>query len=151
MTGTNHTLAGAFIAVLAPAPLVPLVALVSHFVLDALPHFGQNSRIYIRQDGSYSTGFKLLLIFDAILCFGALFFAWWLFPDKWLMITVGAFFAAGPDFLWLFEKYARSPVTKKFYRFAKNIQWAEMPWGWILEIVYGLALIGALIGWRHLA
>lgn len=148
MTGTNHTLAGAIIAVVLPAPLVPLVALVSHFVLDALPHFGQNSHIYIRSDGSFSRGFKIWLVGDAVLCFAALFFAWWLFPHQWLIITAGAFFAAGPDFLWLLEKYLKSSPAKKFYAFAKKIQWAELPWGWTLEIIYSLVFITLLLASR---
>lgn len=137
MTGTNHTLAGAIIAVLVPAPLVPIVAFASHFVLDAVPHFGQNKRIYIK-DGMYSPGFKYWLVGDALLCFTSLFFAWWLFPDKWLIITVGTFFAAGPDFLWPLEPHVRSRFARGFFTFAKKIQWAELPWGWVLEIIYAI-------------
>lgn len=148
MTGTNHTLAGALIAVTAPAPLVPILALASHFALDAVPHFGQSSWLYVRKDGSYSRGFKLWLVGDALLCFAMLFFAWWLFPDKWLIIAIGAFFAAGPDFLWLFEKRLHGMFFKKFNNFARKIQWAELRNGWILEIVYAGLLITLLIRLR---
>lgn len=135
MTGFNHTLAGSIIAVLVPAPLVPLVAFVSHFVLDALPHFGRHPKI-TTINGKLSRNFKRLLVLDAILCFAALFFAWWLFPNKWLIITVGAFFSALPDFLWLLQPRAKSRLARAFFRFATIIQWGERPWGWVLEIVY---------------
>jgi len=145
MTGTNHTLAGAIIAVLVPPPLVPLVAFASHFVLDALPHFGNRSWMPATGADPYSRTFKYWLVFDAVGCFAALFGAWWLFPDKWLIITIGAFFAAGPDFLWLFEKYAHGAFARKFYRFAAKIQWAELPWGWVLELLYAAIFVGLLI------
>lgn len=134
MTGFNHTLAGSIIAVLVPAPFVPLVAFMSHFVLDAVPHFGNLSWAPDHGDRSFSRKFVLLLIGDAIGCFASLFFAWWLFPDKWLIITIGAFFAAGPDFLWLID--GKIKWLKPFFRFATWIQWGERPWGWTLEIVY---------------
>lgn len=145
MTGTNHTLAGALIAVLIPAPLVPLVAVASHFALDAIPHFGNQPWMPATGADVYSQTFKYWLIFDAIGCFTALFCAWWLFPDKWLSITIGAFFAAGPDFLSLFEKYAHGKFARGFYHFAKKIQWAELPWGWVLELVYAASFIGLLL------
>lgn len=145
MTGFNHTLAGSIIAVLVPAPLVPLVALINHFVLDAFPHFGRHPEINPGDRKHYPNIFKYWLVGDALLCFAALFGAWALFPDKWLIITIGAFFAAGPDFLWLLEPYAKAAWAKKFFAFAKWIQWGERPWGWILEIVYGVALAVALI------
>ena len=39
MTGTNHALSGAVIATFLPAPVAIPVAFMSHFVLDAIPHF----------------------------------------------------------------------------------------------------------------
>lgn len=145
MTGFNHTLMGSLIGVIVPPPCVPIVALVSHFVLDAVPHSGQNKWAYIKPDGSYSRGFKIQLIIDATLCFAALFFAIWLFPEKRILITIGAFFAAGPDFLWLFQKHAKDRLTRGFYTFASKIQWAELPWGWILEIAYAICFIGIML------
>ena len=42
MTATNHALTGAIIGFTVVAPLAFLVAILSHFVLDAIPHFGAN-------------------------------------------------------------------------------------------------------------
>lgn len=138
MIGFNHTLAGAIIAVTLPAPLVPLVALTSHFLLDSMPHFGNSKRF-----SPYTTGFKWLLVVDAILCFSSLFFAWWLFPDKWLIITIGAFFATLPDFLWIFQN--KTKKFRWFFKFATEIQWGEFPLGWILEVAYALAFVFILL------
>lgn len=145
MTGTNHTLAGAIIAVLIPAPLVPIVAFVSHFILDAVPHFGNQPWMPTSGAQPYSKIFKYWLLLDAVGCFAALFFAWWLFPDKWLIITIGTFFAAGPDFLWLLEPHAHSRFARTFFSFAKKIQWAELPWGWVLEIAYAIIFTWILV------
>jgi hypothetical protein len=94
MLGFNHVLAGSIIAVITPAPLVPLVAFASHFLLDLTPHFGNSDRVY-----PYTKSFKLWLVIDALLCFVGLAFAISLFSDKWFIISLGAFFGALPDFL----------------------------------------------------
>ena len=138
MTGFNHTLAGAIIAVIVPVPFVPLVALASHFMMDALPHFGES--IVFRP---YNRAFKGLLVIDAILCFTALFFAWWLFPEHKVIITIGTFFAAAPDFLWLLDSKVK--WLRGFFRFAKKIQWKEIPEGWTYELLYSVFMVMALI------
>ena len=138
MIGFNHTLAGAIIAVVTPAPLVPLVAFLSHFLLDMTPHFGKSKRFT-----PYTTEFKWLLVADATLCFTSLFFAWWLFPHLWFIIAIGAFFSTLPDFLWLFR--GKSKRFQWFFTFAEKIQWGERPWGWILELMYGVIFVLILI------
>lgn len=149
MTGTNHTLAGALIAVSIPAPLVPFVAFVSHFVFDAFPHFGRFEPFGDTAGTGYTKLFKQYLILDAVLCFSALFFAWWLFPDKRIIITVGTFFSAGPDFLWLLRPRTTSKFAEKFFRFAAWIQWGERPWGWILEIIYAVIFSVLLVHFSY--
>lgn len=138
MIGFNHVAAGAIIAVTVPPPYVPIVALLSHFVMDALPHFG-NSETF----KPYTKAFKGLLVFDAIMCFSLLGFAWWLVPDKWQIISIGTFFAALPDFLWLLEGKIR--WLKPYFTFAKKIQWGETPDGWTYEVIYFALLFSALV------
>jgi hypothetical protein len=138
MIGFNHTLAGAIIAVIIPAPFVPLVAFFSHFLLDMTPHFGRSKTFT-----PYTKEFKWLLIIDAILCFCSLFFAWWLFPEMWLIIAIGTFFSTLPDFLWLLR--GKSKKFQWFFTFAEKIQWGERPWGWILELAYGVVFVTVLI------
>ncbi|NLA42790.1 hypothetical protein GX865_01350 [Candidatus Saccharibacteria bacterium] len=129
MIGFNHALAGVIIAATVPAPLVPVVALASHFLMDALPHFG-NSVIF----KPYTKAFKRLLLVDAVLCTTILAFSFWLFPDKWWLMIIGTFFATLPDFLWLLE--GRVKWLQRYFAFAKKIQWSETPEGWTYELIY---------------
>ena len=137
MTGFNHTLAGCVIAVMSPAPLAPLLAFSSHFVLDALPHFGRSARFR-----PYTREFKWLLVFDALLCFISLGLAIWVFPALWWLLIICALTATLPDFLWLFN--GKIAWLNGFYKFAGDIQWGERPWGWILELVYAVLFITTL-------
>ena len=129
MIGFNHVISGVIIGSIAPLPAVPVIALTSHFVMDTLPHFGK-SEVF----KPYNKNFKLLLIFDALMCFIILGFGLCLTPDKKLAIIAGAFFAALPDFLWLLE--GRIKWMEKYFWFAKKIQWGEMPDGWTYELIF---------------
>lgn len=138
MTGYNHTLAGAIAAVALPAPLAPFAALISHFIFDAFPHFGRHDELK-----PYTSSFVSLLVVDGMLCILALIFALVLFPDKWILILLCTFLSTLPDFLWLLE--GRVPRLEGFFKFAADIQWGERPWGWILEIIYGVIFATILI------
>lgn len=138
MTGFNHTLAGCIIAVLIPAPLVPFAAFASHFLLDAMPHFGRSQRF-----SPYTRDFKLMLVVDAVLCVATLLFAIVLFPNLALLLVTGAFFATLPDFMWLLE--GKVNWLHKFFRFATVIQWGERQYGWIFELLYASLFIFLLL------
>lgn len=134
MLGFNHALSGSIIAVLVPAPLVPFVAAGAHFILDMTPHFGASKTVY-----PYTKQFKILLITDGILCIASTLFAMLLFPDKWFIIGVGAFFGALPDALW--PLWRRGPKwLDKFLDWAQFIQWGERPYGWIFDAFYGIIM-----------
>lgn len=134
MTGFNHTLAGAIVAVLVPAPLVPIAAFISHFICDAFPHFGNYPPITKNPQN-----LKKLIIVDGVLCVIAALFAIWLFPENWPLIGVGSFFACLPDFMWIFKRQLHTP--RWFLRFSSWIQWGERPWGWILELIYAAVFV----------
>lgn len=130
MIGFNHALTGTIIGIITPTPLIPVVALASHFIMDALPHFGEDSRFK-----PYTKSFKALLIFDAIICFGTLALGISLRPDMALDIALGAFFATLPDFLWLLESRAKGKLASYYFKFAKRIQRFESPDGWTYEVM----------------
>ncbi|MFZ2544817.1 MAG: hypothetical protein WAW80_02475 [Candidatus Saccharimonadales bacterium] len=139
MLGFNHVLAGSIIAVITPAPLVPVVALASHFILDLSPHSGDSETRY-----AYSKLFKVQLVIDALLCIASLGLAMWLFPDKWFIAGVGAFFGILPDFLWVM--WHKGPKwLDKFLDWANWIQWGERPYGWMFDAFYGMLMILALL------
>ena len=137
MTGFNHTLVGISIAAAVLQPvLAPLLAFASHFVLDALPHFGQ-----ARWLPTWSKRFIWMLVIDAVLCFGALALGIILFPDIWWLVALCAFAATLPDFLWNLQKFA---PKHWFFRFHTRIQWGERPWGLWIELPFGLMMVGLL-------
>ena len=139
MTGFNHTLTGAFIAVVAPSPLQPLVAFLSHFVLDALPHFGRHNGFKVG-----SRNFTVLITIDAVLCIAALGLSIFLFPQSWVMIALCAAAATLPDFLWAARPYAPAWM-EPFYNFHYHIQWGERPYCWIYELIFTLLATSTLL------
>lgn len=137
MIGFNHALAGAIIGIVTPTPLVPFVALASHFLMDMLPHFGEHSRIK-----PYTKSFKALLVFDALMCFSILATSLHIRPDMHIGIILGTFFACLPDFLWLVQDKVKSGWAKAYFKFAKKIQWGETPDGWTYELfAFGLLVL----------
>jgi hypothetical protein len=137
MTGYNHVAVGVLVAVIIKNPVVVVpVAFASHFVLDALPHF--------KYPEHNSNKFLYLLAIDGALCSAIYIFALYKWPHQWLAITLGAFFAALPDFMWLF--YYKKPLPKNwFYKFSAWIQWGERPWGMLIEIPVFALLVFTII------
>ena len=135
MLGFNHALAGSIIAIITPAPLVPAVALASHFVMDVMPHFGNSDTVK-----PYTASFKRLLVADALLCIAGVALAIWLFPDMWFMIGVGSFFATLPDMLWPLWHHGPKWLDR-FLDWAHWIQWGERPYGWIFDAFYAMLMV----------
>ena len=140
MNALNHALSGAIIAVLVPAPLIPLVAVATHFVLDAFPHAKTPDNIR----DALKRPFAYIFYSDIALTFAATLLAWYLFPDKLWLILLGVTFAILPDLLWFFN--GKVAWLKPYFKFALWIQWAEKPWGWSLEILYSMIFVVVLIG-----
>lgn len=128
MTAPNHAITGALIGLSIPTLWIAIpLAIASHFVLDALPHYdvpGEtdegriNSKqfVYVQLLG----GFMLCLL---------LVMALWVFhPEHWLGAAVCAFAAASPDLLsiprFISVKQRGIDPTQKywFWRFHRNIQ-----------------------------
>lgn len=135
MLGFNHTLAGSIVAVIIPAPMVPIVAFTSHFLLDITPHYGKDPKV---KPGTKR--FRLLLAIDGTLCVLAYVLAVSLFPSQWIIIGIGAFFSLLPDFFWLFLKHRISKGFDLFLQWAGDIQWGERPYGWIFDGLYGIVM-----------
>jgi hypothetical protein len=139
MTGLNHTLAGAAIALILPPPLALPLAFLSHFVLDMVPHFGRHPKFV-----KFSPHLKALIIADGAVSVGTMSLIILLSPDKWLSIGLCCFLAVLPDLLWIFQKLLHTPVW--FLKFSSWIQWGERPYGWIYETAYTILGLGLIIG-----
>jgi hypothetical protein len=142
MTATNHILTGALIGGLVQKPLIALpLALVSHYLLDILPHYGDAKGDKLI--------FKRVLIGDSILSFLTL--VWILvsnLPHAVLMVACGVV-AAGPDLFWLPYFVAELRGQLKPYgwysHFAHKIQWGERPWGMAVEVVWAVSMVAMIV------
>ncbi len=148
MTATNHALTGAIIGATIANPWVALVvAFLSHFVLDVIPHYGQlDSDAYVQ-----TNSFARLLIADTTLC-GLLVIALAIGqPHLWWFVAICAFVATTPDFAsinrWLHARRGQLKHWKPglFIRFAAKIQWFERPIGAAVEAVWFTSAVIILV------
>lgn len=147
MTATNHALTGAIIGLVAGNPLVAVPgAFVSHFVCDALPHYGsaEPAKKVVKTDG-----FRNYLLVEAAVC-GLLVLVLALTqPAHWWLAAICAFIAASPDFFWI-NKYrvmraGRTWHPNAFSRFARDIQWFQRPIGAVVEVAWFIAALIILV------
>lgn len=148
MTATNHALTGAVIAlsVKQPALAIPL-AFLSHFVLDALPHYGVANGDVFERNKKLLT--KIVFSTDAVLFVVTLVWLGFFFHAEVsnTLLFWSAAAAYLPDLPWIY-RFVREIRTRKwepggrYTRIHEKIQWGERPWGIIVEILWA---IGALI------
>ncbi len=130
MTGLNHVLTGAAIGLAVQQPLLVIpLALLSHFILDAIPHFDHEIYRY------GSKHFMKIMISDGVLSVGSIVALMLLFPASALPIGLGALFATAPDFLWPYY-YRNGRPQNWYYKFHVRIQWFERPPGALVEASY---------------
>ncbi|HTE21582.1 MAG TPA: hypothetical protein VK674_00905 [Candidatus Limnocylindria bacterium] len=140
MRAVNHTVTGAVIGAALGNPVLALpTALLSHLVLDAIPHSGDENMAHT------SLRFKIELLIDAALSAAFLLAVILLQPTDWPLLIACGVLGAAPDFwwfpYWIGELMGKKPHYDPVGRFLKWIQWSEKPWGYYLEAVW---LAGAL-------
>lgn len=144
MTATNHALTGAAVGFLIGNPAVALpAALASHYVCDALPHFGVTAKYKRRL--LRSNAFRNYLLLEALICLGLVLVLAALRPAHWSLAALCAFAAAAPDLL-SYNRYSKSRQRKAwrpgiYSRFAHGIQWFERPIGAAVEIAWAVAAL----------
>ena len=142
MTATNHALTGALIGLIIGNPYIVVpVAILSHFICDALPHFGTI------QDPAGKNWFKRLLVLDASLCIVIVIVLAYNHPRHWLIAAISAFLATSPDLMWI-NKFRRSQAGIKrvdrpplLLRIHASVQWFEKPIGAIFEVAWAIMTI----------
>lgn len=143
MTATNHGLFGALLAVsLQKYPAVALaVAPFSHFLLDALPHYG-NAKMSLK-----SRKFFRILLADCTIAVLTTLAVAWFWPHIALLVVVCAFLAASPDLMWIYYEYINVRLRTKHLvpRFHSWIQWSQTPAGGFVELVWFVLLFPALL------
>lgn len=135
---TNHTLTGLVLsqAITNPVALAP-VALGSHLFLDSLPHHADPRWPFKSRPWLIMATIDNLV---ALAVFGAALAVW---PERWLQIVVGVFFAALPDLLFLFDIFLHRPINNRFTRFHSRVQW-QLPAGAVVEVGWAAAMVWLL-------
>jgi hypothetical protein len=147
----NHALTGSLIGLLVgePAVAVPL-AVVSHFVLDAIPHYDglpdARPTLKAKKQWVSTRTFRVLLCADALLCIALVVILAAREPNHWLLASICAFAAASPDFLSI--NFFRHSISRKpwqpglYMKFVSFMQWFQRPIGAVVEVAW---FIGAII------
>ncbi len=143
MTATNHVLTGALVGLTIHQPFATIpIALLSHFALDALPHYGAKNH----------TGrhFKVVLLGDTTIASILLLVLIILQPAHWLLAVLCGIAAASPDLMWLPGWLRELTLAQKrkpnlILRFHKNIQWGEKPQNYSYELVWASICLFGLV------
>jgi hypothetical protein len=147
VTATNHALTGTIIGLAITVPIVAIpLAFASHYVLDALPHFGSGKS---QRQTLRSAWFRYYLILEAFICFSIVMLLAVIQPFNWFLAAVCAFAAAAPD-LFSINRYVsvtqgREYKPNMYSRFASKIQWFEKPIGGLVELAYLLIAVTVLV------
>lgn len=153
MTATNHALTGTLIGLAIGQPLIAIpVALISHFICDAIPHF----RSSVKGDGFVKVNWFIpYLVSEVFLCALIVLILAIVQPVHWQLAIVCAFVAVAPDLVsYKRFKLARKgkPYTPGLYvRFATKIQWFERPSGAVVEIAWAAGCIILILPFLHAA
>ena len=144
MTATNHFLAGVTIASFVGKPELALpLAFISHYILDALPHFGDSK--YHQKLRS----FALIWLGDFVVLMCILLLV--IIRNPWWYAVAG-FLGTSPDLAWIYRFYfvnknvdANVKNMNWINKFHNNIQKFEFRRGMIVEIPFAIMLVLILI------
>lgn len=142
MTATNHALTGAIIGLVVAHPVALPMAFLSHYALDAVPHFGWPGNEDKRLK---SNVFRNYLFIEAFICFCIVLVLFLSQPSNWLLASICAFLAALPDWF-SFGRYRNGRrgvqhAPNMYERFASKIQWFEKPIGGAVEAAWALGAV----------
>jgi len=143
MRAINHALTGTVIGLVVKEPAVAIpIALVSHWICDAIPHYGSGIS---EKHAMESNAFERLLYIDTILCFLLVLVLAILQPNHWVLASFCAFVAASPDLLsfnrWRLMRQGLKSKLTPYGKFAKGIQWFERPIGGVVELAWAIAAV----------
>lgn len=149
MMAINHALTGALIGLSLDQPALALsLAFVSHFALDAVPHYDPPGDPLNRMRSKRFLWEQLII--NGVLCVALVVVLAATHPGHWLQAAISAFLAASPDLLWL-PKFVMAKRQNKlrandnwFYKMHHALQWCTGTWGLWIELPW-LALTGWLV------
>lgn len=128
MLSLPHVIIGATIATKVPDPTIALLlAVLSHFIVDVLPHWNPHLSEEIKLHGHFLKKTLLFIIVDGLLgLFTGLSIASFALPnvERFLIVALGAFCGVLPDLLeapYFFLKW-RHPLLVNFTKYHSKIQ-----------------------------
>lgn len=148
MNTLNHAATGTVIALAVKQPLLALpLALASHYVLDALPHFGFDSW---EERKKHKKLIQRVVLANGVL---TMLFAVFLVSRQAPGLIYGAiFFAVLPDLAWVYRfaiperMGTRPPGPHSFInKFHSEMQTRERPSGFYVEYVYAVCIVTLLL------
>lgn len=143
MTATNHVVTGALIVTFVANPVLGLVlALISHPVLDMIPHYGvepENIKVFLPG-----------LLIDMFIAASVLVALLVTQPENYMLIVTGGVVAASPDLLSI-PRFIHILQNKPHQhgavqRFLGWIQWSQTVPGLAVEIMWFLGVGSILLG-----
>lgn len=146
MTASNHMITGALIALAVKQPILVIpLAFASHFILDALPHFGFPGKLGFPEALRHK---PLTFTMEFIGIIGLIILAQLLYDQAWI-VWLAAFVALSPDLMWpyvyiFFERKDKPHPLGPISQFHHNIQWCERPWGIFVEISWFIGVFVVL-------
>jgi len=149
MTGTNHGMTGAVIALVVKEPIIAIpLSFFSHFVCDMIPHFGLKDKPGEPDDELFKTKFNTVLVLDFIVAVFLMVLLGRWFPDQKWTIWACMVAAAIPDALNVYTRIYLERVKKIPYKreehLLSRIQISETRMGAFVELAWFLAM-GAII------
>ncbi len=148
MTGTNHGLTGAVIALIVKRPELALpLSFISHFICDSIPHFG-NPKMKL-----FGKSFTLMLTTDFLVAVSIMAGLAVLFPNQKWLIWECMILAASPDLMWAYYRLYKEKIKHKagvafgpISRFHAWIQWSETVPGIFIEIGWFMLMTSIILG-----
>lgn len=132
MQALNHTVFGSLVAVTIKEPTLAIpIALCSHFVLDSIPHYGEDPKFAMG-----TRNFIYRIFADGLASIGIVLLFLSLHPPNPALLVICSFFAILPDFFWPLALHIKhkGPIWA-FLKFHKAIQ-RESRSGIYLEAVW---------------
>jgi hypothetical protein len=138
MIGFNHALVGALIGKFLPLPVAIPLAIISHFCLDALPHYGLPN--HTRDASKF---WKILFIADFFATAGLIIPA--VVSHHYAVLTCGIL-AVIPDFVWVIRflrtrSFNMNDNKSRYATWHAAIQHYERPWGIWIELPLAVVLL----------
>ena len=150
MTATNHAITGAAVALIAKKPELAIPgAFLSHFLIDALPHFKVRGEVLERNRNKLFWLINLVDLGFAVALFVILPIILRPLLPAWVTYTC-MFAGIAPDVIWFYRIYGevKTKIVKsknKFSQFHSYIQWSETPPGIVVEVLWFISMWSILI------